>query len=241
MKQASWKGFDAFLKTVLEMEIPEGGVALFRGQPVSAPLLPKLVRSSPLTDVAPVERRMLRHLRNRSTLLLGGSTYTDLQLLALAQHHGMATRLLDWSSNPLVALWFACAEPHSSKSGHIYVYRVYPENIETPTSLVDPFSLSMTRVFKPDFASDRIDAQQGWFSIHPCMGGAFGYKAACEDPIHFLSIFHLEIPAPEKISILEALEKMGISADKLFPGLDGLCRQTNWAFIAELPGLEKRL
>ncbi len=39
-----------------------------------------------------------------------------LSLLALAQHYGCPTRLLDWSSEGLIAAWFAATEPSGLRS-----------------------------------------------------------------------------------------------------------------------------
>ncbi len=223
------------------MELPVDGVALFRGQTVGLALLPKLVRAAPLIDVTHIERKMLAELKRQGSLVASLAQQTDIELLSLAQHYGMATRLLDWTTNPLVALWFACADYSSQKSGHLYVYRVYPDNIESSMSSVDPFSLIMTKVFKPTLNSQRIAAQGGWFTIHPYtyMGGASGYQALDQDIMHFLSIYHFEVPSAQKAVILDSLDKMGINAKTLFPDMDGLTKHLNWLHFRELPGLDR--
>ena len=51
---------------------------------------------------------------------------SDEQLYFLAQHYGMPTRLLDWTTNPLIALYFACAEQeYQDRDGEVCMLDVY--------------------------------------------------------------------------------------------------------------------
>jgi len=97
---------------------------LFRGQRTDETLLPKIARIhvAPLRDG--VEKAMLVEFKRMSKPLLREETRSDWDWLALAQHHGLATRLLDWTQNPLAALWFAVQRsPDGAAGGVVWVFR----------------------------------------------------------------------------------------------------------------------
>src|SRR5260370_33600903 len=83
----------------------------FRGQAKEKwPLIPKLHRIFNKSDeetILDAEKQMVRDFRLMSYSIRDGRE-TPEDLYFLQQHYGVPTRLLDWTTNPLVALFFAC-------------------------------------------------------------------------------------------------------------------------------------
>jgi hypothetical protein len=114
----------------------ESDYILFRGQNSDWPLIPKLCRINMRAgSMLDTERLMLEDFKRLSKPFLSKVPTNDWEWIALAQHHGLPTRLLDWSSNPLAALWFAVSEPCSSGFGIVWIFFLERNHFLTPTQL----------------------------------------------------------------------------------------------------------
>lgn len=211
---------------------PQGAVRLYRGQPCKEPLLPKIARSDPTTDTASAEKKMLRDLRDRGALLLGGTFENDWDLLVLAQHFRMHTRLLDWTTNPLVALWFAYANSDPKLPVFVYV-------LDAPDDLLhggsfkkgtqrSPFGIGKTRVLRPKLNNQRIVAQSGWFTAHSFSKRAGRFVALERNRDIKGGLTRFEFPGAGKRAILRSLDVLGVNHQSLFPDIEGLCCYVSW-------------
>ena len=135
------------------------------------------------SDLRAAEIGILKEARDWG-LGVGESTHVDdLGLLADLQHYGVPIRLIDFTSNPMTALWFACQTPHdntASRSGVVVALNVtklkkyasvgnaYSNTwvgLENPSgsTLASALATPQPFVVESSHPNDRLRAQEGFF------------------------------------------------------------------------------
>lgn len=208
-------------------------LTLFRGQNVDEPLIPRLGRLELVSELREVEKAMFKEFKNFSLPFLSIQPANDWDWIALAQHHGLATRLLDWTENPLIALWFAVNKPSVVKkdgsyhNGVVWVFEPQTNHFRE-SEYEDPFSVERTKVFQPRHITDRIPAQSGWFTVHKYMEKSQGFIKMETNKKYKKFLKKLIIPKESFPELRSALNKCNINAATVYADIDGLCSQIQW-------------
>lgn len=172
------------------------------------------------------EKRSLTIFRTEAIQCVKREPKSSWQWLAIAQHNGMPTRLMDWTINPLVALYFAVRSDFASNSA-VYVNdfdknrwihgdEMAYNNIEKKHS--DPFALETNYYFAPSYIDDRIAAQEGLFSIQPDPTIPFPDE----------NISKLIISGDIRREIRFMLMRYGFTPRTMFPGIGGIAEKLYW-------------
>jgi len=157
--------------------------------------------------------------KRRATELISISPLDDWDWMAITQHHGLATKLLDWSFNPLVAAFFA-VYPEENEDCVIYAYDV-TRTIETQQ--ISPKDYHGVSVFKPRGIASRISRQGSIFTYHNPP------DYSLEEYLGDSEIEKLIINKDYRRQFIFELDKYGINKMNLFPDLDGLSDYCNWS------------
>lgn len=183
----------------------------FRGQAnADWDILPKAYRDGYYIDNG-FDLRQFKIWKRKALAYLSDLPNNEWECLALSQHHGLATRLLDWTGNPLVATYFAVSELNNA-DGAVYLYQ--------PLRMLRPDESKISDLeqgvgFIPSPISPRILNQRGYLTIH---------SVHPEPPIHTTTnnFMKIIIPARMKRELRFHLEAYGIDSSYIFPDLNGL-------------------
>ena len=103
--------FTDFVQLIEQLQQTHAGPLWYRGTGCARfQLLPSLYRHRTVTAVdklAKLESQLMTRFRQRSIPLHSRSLVDDWDALFFMQHYGVPTRLLDWTENPFISLYFA--------------------------------------------------------------------------------------------------------------------------------------
>ena len=222
---------------------------VFRGSPdAGQPLLTaldKLGGAGAPHGKADLEEFILRSFIRYSRPYLVTPPVNDWEVLVAAQHHGLPTRLLDWTYSPLVAAHFATVDPAATTDRAVWrldwkaVHRRFglpelalliqdleglfgegrtfsPSGLFAQRADAKPFACML----EPPSLDVRIVAQSAAFTL--CSDKRRPFDAFLEAHDLAGSLTKLVIPAADRGRIRDQLDLVSVDERRLFPDLDGV-------------------
>jgi FRG domain len=145
----------------------------------------------------------------------------DPRVLAMAQHHGLPTRLLDWSFSPYVAAYFAFSwfmfEKEGEQTGNVAIWILNRDEVQkkAPEGQLQIISVQ-------DYENSRLGSQFGLFTYLKTNESSLEDYLTSPAVELGSALTKLEIPRSEARQALQDLILMGIHHGTIFPGREGI-------------------
>lgn len=178
----------------------------------------------------------------------------DWDILFYMRHHGVPTRLIDWTETLGVALYFSMLNQHKDSKPCLWLLNPYKLNdltwktreLISPKFLLNPYDDDVDYVYLysdflenpksfeiknpvaiyPPQKSDRMLAQRGWFTFHGTNNEPLNKIKKLKDCYR-----QVIIPPDLRKPIIDFLSQAGIHDYVMFPDLDGLSRYLKGKYV----------
>ncbi|MAS94213.1 MAG: hypothetical protein CMO55_13535 [Verrucomicrobiales bacterium] len=218
----------------LQEMVPQLGflrTPIYRGQAKSdwsirPTLFREEVAKTEFSTWAELEAAFLIRMKQAARGDLGYEPMTELEWMSIAQHNGLPTRMSTWTTNALVALYYACDTSVGDEDGA--VWRILPGEKELVISQDYEQVPEQPKMYVPQKMNPAMLNQRVTYLCHP-LPAEDATPETFEDVFELgsdnLHLAKIVIPAAEKNFIRRRLATMGVDSRSLNPGLAGLCQQ----------------
>lgn len=218
--------------------------AIFRGvSHLSYNLLPKVGRDKCVNNfnrnnvygmLDDYEQSILIEFRKYAQPFVEKLPQSEWEWWAIAQHHGLPTRFLDWTKNPLVAAYFAVEDCNPDEDCVVYATNSSQFNSFINFSdYPNPLEINEVFLYYPPHINQRIIAQSGLFTVHnqptlPLDKTEKPSTKITKKRGEKYEVDQLLITKDVKAEFKKVLSIYGLNKSTIYPGLDGIAGHLEW-------------